>query len=436
MTKARVGRPGRERFIAVRKGDLIGALLAEASLVEPADRDGFHHLCRLLGSVFHYEHYEELERLKDRYHHFNPHHRGGDTPVNDADYAAFLATLRGVLLRANFIEVDAEEIARAMRDRALFQAEVRAATDRYRDVLFFRRGQHRERLERRSWMGWRVRHVEVEVYDDVVMLATLRHEAPEPARRRRFGLPRRSGRVHRPGSMIIKCFRDIPSADLNVLLPEIRVVMAHRDRWMIGVPALLGGIPLILKLGPTLAVLAILLGMRLGTSEGISTDRLEQALIVASGFLALGGFVTHQWVKYQRQALRYQLEINGNLYFRNVTNNAGMFDAIIGAAEEQEFKEALLAYVFLLETPLDRHALDHRIETWLAARFGVDVDFELDDGVGKLARLGLVSEAGGLLHVPPLDEALRRLDRLWNGFFVFDPSSPRPVPAEPPRLSA
>ena len=199
--------------------------------------------------------------------------------------------------------------------------------------------------------------------------------------------------------------------------------------------------PLILKLGPTLAVLAILLGMRLGSTEGISSDRLEQALIVASGFLALGGFVSHQWVKYQRQALRYQLEINGNLYFRNVTNNAGMFDAIIGAAEEQEFKEAVLAYIFLLGTPLARHELDRRIEGWLGARFGVDVDFELEDGVDKLVRLGLLAESGGLLHVPPLDEALRRLDRLWNALFVFDtPAAPAaavaPHGADSPRLSA
>ena len=66
-----------------------------------------------------------------------------------------------------------------------------------------------------------------------------------------------------------------------------------------------------------------------------------------SGLVALGGFVMRQWLKYQRQSLKYQQELTDNIYFRNLNNNAGMFDYIIGAAEEQECKEAFLAYYFL-----------------------------------------------------------------------------------------
>jgi hypothetical protein len=220
--------------------------------------------------------------------------------------------------------------------------------------------------------------------------------------------------------MLIKCFRDIPAADLDTLLPDVRVVMGNRDRWMIGIPALFGGIPLILKLGPTLAVLAILFGIGLGAGHEVGGDSLQQALVVMSGLLALGGFITHQWVKYQRKALHYQLEIKGNIYFRNVSNNAGIFDAIVGAAEEQECKEAILAYAFLLGAPATREELDRKIEAWLRTRFGKDTDFELDDGLQKLERLGLVAETDGALAVPPLAEALRRLDRLWDGFFDFD----------------
>jgi hypothetical protein len=155
---------------------------------------------------------------------------------------------------------------------------------------------------------------------------------------------------------------------------------------------------------------------------------------VTGGLLALGGFLMHQWVKYQHQALRYQHEINGNLYFRNVSNNAGMFDAIIGAAEEQEFKEAALAYFFLLGEPAGRDELDRTIEAWLAARFGVHIDFELDDGLVKLERLGLVAQTGDGLSVPPLAEALRRLDRQWDAFFAFN--EPNQAQTEGTRLSA
>jgi hypothetical protein len=421
----------RERFIPVRKGDIVTSLLAEPMLATAEARDEFRQFCRLIGSVLHYEHFEELERLKEAYHHFNPHHSGHADATTEAAYSDLVATLRRVLIRANFVEVTAEELARAAEEQALFQVEVRAATDEYRDVHFFRRGRHRERIERREWMGLRVRDFDVDVYDDVVMVAALRPEKPVAGTRLARFRPRRR---HRPGSMLIKCFRDIPSADLNTLLPDVKVIMGRRDKWMIGVPALVGGIPLLLKLGPTLAVLAILIGLRLGTNGEVAGDRIEQALIVLSGLLALGGFVMHQWVKYQHQALRYQLEINGNLYFRNVSNNAGMFDAIIGAAEEQEFKEAVLAYFFLLGQPAGREELDRKIEAWLAARYGVEVDFELDDGLAKLERLGLLAHAGDALSVSPLSEALRRLDRTWDAFFAFSESNQ--TPAGDARLSA
>jgi len=411
----------RERFIPVRKGEIVAALLAEPKLAEPGAGSEFRQFCKLVGAIFHYQHSEELERLKDAYHHFNPHHAGKADAASETAYADLLATLRRVLTRANFIEVTAGEMAKAAREQALFEVEVRAVTDDHRDVFFFRRGRHRERVERREWMGLKVRPLDIDVYDDVVMVATLRPEEATAEKRPGRFRPRRR---HRPGSMLIKCFRDIPSADLNTLLPDAKVIMGQRDKWMIGVPALFGGIPLLLKLGPTLAVLAILLGLRLGTGGEVAGDRLQQALIVTSGLLALGGFLTHQWVKYQRQALRYQLEINGSLYFRNVSNNAGMFDAIIGAAEEQEFKEAVLVYFFLLGEPASRPELDRKIEAWLATGFGISVDFELDDGLAKLERLGILQDTGGRLSVPPLPDALRRLDRIWDDFFVFAGNDP------------
>ncbi len=89
--------------------------------------------------------------------------------------------------------------------------------------------------------------------------------------------------------------------------------MGQRDKWMFGPPALFGGIPLLLTLGPALAVLAILPGLRFGGEGAVDGTRLGQALAVTKGFLALGGFLTHPWGKDLRTALRYELEINGSM---------------------------------------------------------------------------------------------------------------------------
>jgi hypothetical protein len=104
----------------------------------------------------------------------------------------------------------------------------------------------------------------------------------------------------------------------------------------------------------------------------------------------------------------------------NLNNNAGLFDAVIGAAEEQECKEAFLAFFFLLGEPMSRASLDARIEAWLKQHFACDVEFKVDDGVAKLEALGLLTRTGEVLSVPPLGEALRRLDHHWDNVFRYD----------------
>src|SRR5262249_11374099 len=129
-----------------------------------------------------------------------------------------------------------------------------------------------------------------------------------------------------------------------------------------------------------------------------------------------------QWVKYERQSLRYQKRITDNVYFNNINNNAGIFDYIIGAAEEQECKEAFLAYYFLLtaKEPLEQAQLDARVEDWLMKNFQFDIDFEVDDAVAKLERLGVLRRDGDKLSVVNLDDALARLDHRWDNFFTFN----------------
>ena len=44
---------------------------------------------------------------------------------------------------------------------------------------------------------------------------------------------------------------------------------------------------------------------------------------------------------------RYQLSLTESLYYKNLDNNAGVLMRLIDEAEEQENREALLAYYFL-----------------------------------------------------------------------------------------
>jgi hypothetical protein len=256
--------------------------------------------------------------------------------------------------------------------------------------------------------------VPLEVYDEVVLMAAAKPRQADGSRKTRKP-------AARPGSVVIKLFHDIPSADLEALYPDVRVVMTLWDKLMLGVPAVFGGIPLLIKLAPAFLVIYGLVRYYTGDANATAGDAIGEALIVAGGIVALGGFLMQQWVKYERRALQYQKEVNDLIYYHNVTNNVGLFDHLIGVAEEQECKEALLAYFFLLTAsePLDETALDTQIESWLSRHFHLDVDFEVSDALDKLQRYGLLRTEGGRHSVLPLPQALRQLDQRWDNFFQF-----------------
>jgi hypothetical protein len=196
-------------------------------------------------------------------------------------------------------------------------------------------------------------------------------------------------------------------------------VMSLFDKMALGLPAILGSIPVLLKLIPAISVLAVIVAAYLGAAGTVRRDQMEQAFAAVSALVALGGFLTHQWLKYQRQSLMYQKAISDNVYFHSVSNNAGVFEHIIGSAEKQEFKEALLGYYFLASAgaPLTQAELDGHVEQWLATTFRVDIDFEVTDALAKLERLALLRREGDKLTVVPIDEALVILERTWADFF-------------------
>ena len=416
------GETERDHFIPARKIDVLNAVIAHSALAGESERVKFRQFCRLLGAIYHYEYFDKLERLRNDYFYFNPELDGlvlADSAKIEPAYRDLIETLTTVLHNANFIEVPHEEIERSHREHAVVRVNIATSLDDYREVRFFRRGHRRDALEISEWFGWRKRRVEIDIYDDVVLLVTMKNAEKTAGN----GKKKRSRKPKvRAGAVLLKYFRNIASGDLNALFPDVRVVMGLRDQLWIGVPALIGGIPILIKLASTLTVLILVAGFYLGLSEAVKDDDFSGAFAAIGGLVALGGFIVTQWMKFQRQSLLHQKTLSDNIYYRNVNNNAGIFDYIIGAAEDQECKEAFLAYYFLL-APGDGPSgdeLDRRIEDWLRRTFKADVNFECADALLKLDRLGLLQRDGERLLVPPLDEALVRLDRIWDNFFPLD----------------
>jgi hypothetical protein len=409
----------RDRYIPVRKDDILSALTQQRASADPAGSEKFRRLCEMMAAIYHYENFATLERLRSDYYYFNPqvaHRATADPAMLERCYDDLLQSLDRVLKVADFTEMAHAEVGDAHDKRAVLRVAVNARLGDFREIRFYRRGHHKEYLQVAEWFGLRRREVKVQVFDDVVLFAAMRPKAEIGSRRE---LKRLERRKIAPGSVLLKYFHNIAAGDLKALFPNARVVMRNVDKIALGVPALASGIPILINLYTTITVLFLVIGFYLGLSASVEDKDMKTALAALSALVAFGGFIVTQWVRYQRQSLKYQTELTDNIYYRNVNNNSGIFDYVIGAAEEQQVKEAFLAYHFLhvANSPPVVSELDSRVEEWLRATFAVDVDFDVGEAVVKLEQLGLLRRDGERLIVAPFDEAYSTLRGVWGSLF-------------------
>src|SRR5262249_34392740 len=152
--------------------------------------------------------------------------------------------LARILTEANFVEIPHDEMMGAFAEHARVRLKIKAPVEDYRDVRMFRRGHHTETIEAPTWFGLRKRKHDILVYDDVVMMVATWPGNVTRADARRINRSRGHGQKIRSGAVLFKYFHHVARGDLEALLPNVRVVMSLFDQLMLGVPALVGGVPI------------------------------------------------------------------------------------------------------------------------------------------------------------------------------------------------
>lgn len=406
-----------EHFIPFRRSDLLACLLEE----EPqAERPGVGQLAEILFATFHHEFHRDLERLKDLYAPLDPNRDTRalldavaiDVPTREA---TVLQGLEAVLAKGNYRMVDPAELQQALNQESVFQVKLHAQLEDFATLTLFARGSRTAEEVRRQWFGLRKRPMAVAYYERVVVYARFKDAAAFSAKRLK-NLP------FKPGTTILKLFQNIPKADLEMLLPNTEVRMRLTDHAVILVPAVLGGLGALVKLGASLGFVWLFVLFWIGASEKPTAELNKGALaLVGVAAMAFGMHVFRQVGRFRNRKIAFMKALSESLYFKNLDNNVGVFHRVIDDAEEEEGKEALLAYVFLRRAAraLTQDELDAAVEGWFAQRLACELDFEVDDGLAKLVRLGLVTQHDGRYTALPLTEARARLDRRWDAFFQY-----------------
>jgi len=387
--------------------------LTEGSL-SAVEQMQFRDVCQLLQSVFHFDFHRILENLKDTYAPLNPDRDTRKIAAFGSDrQSEFVDHLQTLLNNANYERLTDEDLAKAFNESSLFKLKLNIDFSDFAEVLLFTRGESQREVLSHGFFGRMQRRVNFTNYDRVVIYIRFSEKMPSNP----LGF--------RPGSIMLKMFQNVPKADMEILFPNTRVGMRLIDKLIIGVPALVGGgIVLTTKVGASLLLLGTVIGYYMGLhSQAVD---INEAVVIglAAGVGALGSFIWKQFVNFKNRKLTFMQTLTQSLYFKNLDNNSGVFHRLLDDAEEEECKEAMLAYYFLTAMPniTNSVALDEAIEAWFSTRWQSNVDFEIDDALRKLIELGLVEQKDDILLAVDLTLACRRLDQRWDDYFKFAPA--------------
>lgn len=407
----------KQRFIPFQKKDMITFCAQEGTLSEP-DINEFKSVCELINSLFHFQFHRNLEALKHCYSPVNP---DADTqtifPVSSEDKqqreTQLITELKALLDAANFEEITRADLDRAMLEESLFKIRLQVDFNDFEHILFFRRGESTQQETLVSWFGLSKKDITFQNYERVVIYVKYKDQAY-------FDQQGREDLFFTPSSTLIKLFQDVPSADLEMLFPNTEVRMKTIDKVMIGVPAAVGGVVmLVTKLGATVLLTGALLAFWLGLSDDPVVLDQKALLALAAGFGTLGGFLWKQFSNFKNRKIKFMKTLADNLYFKNLDNNTGVFHRLIDAAEEEEGKEVILAYYFLLKAnkALTAEELDNDIEQWFQQNHNTPIDFDVPDAIRKLTELDMVETTGDKVQAKSLQQVKLKLNQIWDDHF-------------------
>ena len=407
--------PTRATFIPLRDTDLRNKLADEFEIVDQ-EHDRFQHFCGRLKAIFHVEHLSALLHLEELYDALDPDSQLVEVDTIDPAHRDRMATtlvdrLSGLLYSAHYQRLSRSELEQAIEVGWQWGVKLDVNFEIFDRLDVFARGYRTVLVSRRRWQKlFRQESIELPEFQRLIMAFRIKEDT-EADKKKRSRITKKSSEDDELNHKFVylKTFKNIPETDLEILLPGSTVRFSKFDRAKI--------------LFPTLSGMAI-------TGYKIVRGALVLSLAFACqellGWLILiavtSGYIIKSVLSYFRTKNNYQFGLTKSLYLKNLDNNSSVIYRILNEAEEQELCEAVLAYTFLWKDKsqkgLTEKELDDTVEEFLFRVTGIDVDFEVHDALGKLARLGVAHVCrDGRWKAEPIDEATNALNQNWASLF-------------------
>lgn len=416
----------RETFIPVTTYALIERLAATRAW--PDNRAGaVRRFFRYLEYWRRQQHNAALYSLLQAYETFSPDSdllitRSFAPEERETMQKRVVADVEAILQQANYVRIDPAEVELILTKETHYGLDLHVDFTAFEECLVYYRGASNRRDQRRTlrkfmrkeefdvpifqrlFLLFKLKPIETRVREVMAEQQIPRKEAERIVRNLRDMLPLDVNEEN----IYLKLFKNIPRADIEMVFPNTRVRFRLMDKLRLGITAG-GGI-----------------GMGLMGAAGKIAVATTNPVAAAGAVFGLGGLAFRQGMKFLNQKQRYMVVMAQNLYFHSMADNRGVLIKLADRAAEEDVKEEMLLYSVLAKeraTRADLPAIDAAIEQYLAASFGVAVDFDLEDALGRLLADGLVTEdADGTLHTLGPEEAALHLDAKWDLFLDHLPS--------------
>lgn len=177
----------------------------------------------------------------------------------------------------------------------------------------------------------------------------------------------------------LKIYEKIPIPDLPVVFPHKKLSFRILDTVRLDIATVIG-------------LLAYVVNYKF---ESLASSPSAFLLDIAA-FTALAILVFRVTLGYKQTRDRYQLLVNKTLYEKTLASGFGSVYFLLDASEQQQYKEALLAYAMLLcrkkYQVSSRASIRDACEQFMYEKFKAKIEMPIDKAMETLLRLGLVIE--------------------------------------------
>ena len=389
------------KYIRVTKSKIKEKLLGYWQ-IDVATKESLANVFHMLEAIWHHDFHSEMEELKELYAPMDP---DSNEEINYSydNVTKFLQTFEKTMVDGNWEPITGEEIEQALGAEDVLPISLDVRFDEYKNQRYYKLGQNIERREVQTFFGLRKEEKDVRIFEKVITVLEFHEKDWFLSNNKKRYYPGQEGH-----GMHLRLFKDVPHLDMEVIFSNTSPSMRTLEKIKIFAPLIAGLVSLGMKYGP------LLFGGETGSTS----------LSLVGGLLSgLGAYVLKTYTSYQKTREKFRNIVAKDMYFKGLANNSSVLSVVVDMAEEQEVKEAILAYAILVmnqPNSFTEDSLDQYIESWLMNCFDIDIDFEVDDALGKLDKMRLLSRNdSGLLSVKGIGEALLLLDDYWDNLYDF-----------------